>query len=289
MYPLGNQAFISYRGDHVDEARRLASALEENQYCKRATLIEPEELSVAGEALLPYEFIELMEFITDRMVKCQSFVYLDTEDYAQSYFTQAELLQWRRFREQPHVYAGTMEISGQGGLSDAIALRPMPRDEKKLWAKFSVGINRRMQGHLSPPFAGGRFAKTCFLVPCRNCGEHFLVSQKALREVIAGARRLQCPHCRAANFQVVEGERRGSFYRRPIRVQQPRKQPVRVLDSMEIMGLIISNDTQARIPVITTDNETLRSDLATLGRVYGAVAALAGIGLLVASLLRDDG
>lgn len=290
MYPLGKQAFISYRGDHAQRARLLAAALENNHYCKRAVFIEPEELSPTGEALLPYEFIELMEFITDRMVNCQSFVYLETDDYGQSYFTQAELIQWRRFRKEPVVYAGAMDTFGQGGLSAPIALASMPTDEKKLWAKFSVGINRRMQGHLSPAFAGGRYAKTCFLVPCRSCGEHFLISQKAMREVIAGARQLRCPHkhCRAANFQVAEGQRRGTFYRTPIRIQQPRERPMRVMDSMEIMGLIISNDEQLRFPVVTADRETLRSDLRKLGLVYGGMAALAGVGLLLASLASDD-
>jgi hypothetical protein len=287
-YPLGKQAFVSYRGDYVDEARLLAAALQENEYCKRAVLVEPEELAVAGETLLPYEFIELMEFITDRLASCQSFVYLATNDYAESYFTQAEVLQWRRFQNEPRVYAGTMDKSGKGGLSDPIALEPMPKDEKKLWAKFSVGINRGMQGHLSPVFAGGRFSKNCFLVPCRSCGEHFLISQKAMREVIGGARRLQCPHCYATNFQVSEGERRGNFYRKPIRVRQAKERPPRVLDSREIMGLIISNDDQSRFPLVTADGERLRSDMAKIGLVYGGMAALAGIGLLFASLGSDD-
>jgi hypothetical protein len=97
-------AFISYRGDDYELAGESAEYLKRTGYFEDYRIFPPNSLCEQGEILLPYEFYELPGWVRDVLAICTHFYYLDTGSYFNSYFTQAELLQWQVYREDPIFY-----------------------------------------------------------------------------------------------------------------------------------------------------------------------------------------
>lgn len=295
MAKLGNRVFFSYRGYYYSQAKAAAQRLLDNRYCDEVVLYPPNSLSSAGELLLPYEYVELMEFILDRMSRSDAFVFLDSidnegnHDYTNSYFTQAELLQWQRFKDNPVVYpvdGGAQGLPGRG-----VQLDPLTKNQKKLWAKLSVGIARSYQHHMNPPFATGKYAKNCFMIPCQRltCGEHFLASQKAVYSTLKGQFQIVCPHCGNGQFYFREEAQKGNFYRKPVILEQPNKGDIRILQSEEIISLILDNKLPDSFKTpITLPGEKLSSDLAKIGKVYAGLGVLAAGAIGLAALLSRD-
>jgi hypothetical protein len=273
-------AFISYRGDYHKLAESAAQSLRAAGYCDDYLLVPPGEICEAGELLLPYDYIELMEHILEGMFRqCNLFFYLNTEDYWQSYFTNAEVTQWRRRNDRPVAYSIGQDHTGRFVLSNAIHWLPMDTNERKLWASLSVGIAPSYQHHRNPGFQGGKFNRNCFLLPCRSCGEHFLASQKVIYSVLKGSFGLQCPHCGSQDFHFVERNYMGNFKRRPIVLSQSQKHPIRVLDNQEMLQMLVQNTPPDNIPVITFPDENLDSDMTKV--VKGVLTVAGGIALLL--------
>ena len=180
MTYIGHKVFLSYRGGDYKTAHDLAQDLLNQGNCKQIVLVPPEKISKSNEILLPFEFFELMEFITDNLYDCDAFIILDTEHYLGSYWTQMEVRQWRRFAKQPEAYIARPAGQHQASIREKIALDPLDNGDAKLRARVSVGTNRRMLQSSGIPAAWGKFAKNCFLVPCAYCGRHFLATQKAV-------------------------------------------------------------------------------------------------------------
>lgn len=273
MVHLGQQVFVSYRGDYYSFAEALSQWLVQNNYCANVILFPPNSLSARGEILLPYEYIELMEFILDRLARSDAFVFLNTDDYQDSYFTQAELLQWRRFRDDPIVYP--VGGSNTFQLGEGLRLETLTKNEKKLWAGISVGVARSYRSKFNPGFAAAKYAKNCFMIPCRKCGQHFVASQKAVYSTLKGQFQIFCPHCSNGQFHFKEGTERGTFYRKPIILEQPYKNRLRILESQEILSLLVNNELPDSIGLVTLDSEKLSSDLAKVGKAYLGLGALA--------------
>lgn len=273
-------AFISYRGAYYEMAASAAQHLQAAGYCDNYFLVPPGKICEPGELLLPYEYVELMEHILEGMFrKCNLFFYLNTPDYWQSYFTNAEVTQWRRHNDHPIAYAIGHDQLGRFVLSDAIRWDQMDSSERRMWANLSVGIAPSYQHHRNPGFQGGKFNRNCFLLPCRTCGEHFLASQKVIYSVLKGQIGLSCPHCGSQDFHFVERNHMGNFKRRPIILNQSNNHSIRVLHNQEMLQMLISNTPPDNIPVVTFQDENLDSDLTKVMKVMLKVAG--GIALLV--------
>lgn len=291
-YPLGQRAILSYRGAHYEAALRVKEWLEGHGACEQVVLFPPNSLCAPGELLLPYEYIELMEVILDHLARCQSFVFLDTPDYQDSYFTQAEMLQWRRFRPDPVAVPAGVDARGRPWTGEPRRWEPLSENEKKLWAKISVGINRKMQGPRTPASAWGRFAKNCFLTPCERCGEHLLVTQTAVYAALKGQFRVICPHCSYDRFVFVEGRHLGNYYRKPVslalQLDPARRAPLRVLRDDEILALLVQNETPRAIPMVGLEGENPWSDLKKILVTYGALTVAAAGAFGLAAWLGGD-
>ena len=281
-------AFISYRGAYYEHANAIRHWLIGNGYCKNVVLFPPNSLSIYGELLMPYEYIELMEFILDRLSRCDAFVFLNTPDYSNSYFTQAEILQWRRFRDNPMVFPIGQNVD-QYVIGQGIQLVPLTLSEKRLWANLSVNIARSYQGKFNPGFYGGKHNRNCYLMPCGICGEHFLIGKKATSLTLRGEYRIVCPHCNNSHFRILEGNQMGTFYRNPIIVEQEFIRPLRVLETSEVLDLLIKDDLPPRIPLVSLADEHFDNDLIKVGKFFlGGLAALAA-GALVINALGNEG
>lgn len=292
MSLLGKKVFISYRsygGKGYEDAQTLAHWLVNNGYCEQVVVFPPNSLSASGEQFLPYEYVELMEFILDELARCQAFVYIDTPGYSDSYFTQAEILQWRRFKDEPVVYPA--QVNGNHvQLGAGTTLETLSHNLKQAWASISVGTARSYRSHLNPGLATGKYAKSCFLVGCGKCGEHFLVTRKAVYAQIKGKFRVACPHCGNDQFPFKEEEQRGLYYRKPITLQQTFATKMRVLEMDEILHLLLQNTLPPKFKLVQMGNERLDSDLATLGKLYLGIGAVLGGLIGLAALLggKDD-
>src|SRR5262245_35762951 len=97
-YKIGQQIFISYRGSDYQLAVQAGVWLQQQRYCNKVMGYEPNSLTVQGEALRLYKYFELVEAISDHMVKCDGFVYIDTNTYLDSIFTSMEQMYWSYFR-----------------------------------------------------------------------------------------------------------------------------------------------------------------------------------------------
>jgi hypothetical protein len=273
---IGDIAFISYRGDHAEIARALAERLvdENDKQCNSVIFIPPGRICAPTEVLLPFEYFEVMEFILDAYYNCNAFIILEDKRYWSSYWTQMEVLQWRRFTKDQSMYIAR-PIGKSAQIVEKRKLPPIARETHRWLAHISLGTNRRMR-RLSPdaqPF--GRYARNCFLVPCDGCKRHFLVSQKKAYSSLAEKSSISCPYCNHVSA-LREAAEHGNFYRKPIMLLEP------VSDvtppSEEILNaLLVDNELPPGIAVVTLPDEKLKSDVRKVMEVYGWMA----LGLLV--------
>src|SRR3954454_13305148 len=120
MASHGKNAFMSYRGCDYTPARNFAHTLTESGTFDSITIVPPERICRDQEVLLPYEYFELMEFITDSMCNCDSLIIFDSGSYWQSYWTQMEIRQWRRFSPNLTAHVTTSDIHGVFQIRNAI-------------------------------------------------------------------------------------------------------------------------------------------------------------------------
>jgi hypothetical protein len=137
-----------------------------------------------------------------------------------------------------------------------------------------------------------KFAKNCFLFHCGNCGEHFLVSQKATYQAIKDCFHIICPHCSNGRFSLKELSKQGNFHRKPIILQQEFLSSLRILDAYEVLGLLQENKAPQVIPVVTFSGEHLDSDAVKKGKVYlvyfGICAVIGAISIISGMHPKDD-
>lgn len=296
MAKRGTRAFLSYRGDDYNTASALAQHLVDTGAFGSITLIPPEKLSRTNEVLLVFEYFELMEFIVDSMHASDAFLVLDMGSYWNSYWTQTEVLQWRRFARRAEVEVFGPDARGEAIIHHGAApLEPLSKRELQLWARISVGTNRAMvQGSRLPQF-WGKFARSCFLIPCPSCKRHFLATQKAVEASLEGEFAVPCSHCRTvASFEV--GAQRGTFYRKPIllrkpggRPRTPGEAPAAPLGALELTSLLVASEVPPEFGLVALPGEKLHSDAVKVLKMYGWMAAGLGAAVLLASLFEDDG
>jgi hypothetical protein len=232
------------------------------------------------------------------IAQSDTFVYLNTADYWDSYFTQMEVLQWRRFKKEPKFYPVEIDNSRRFSFEGQGQWETLTSNQKSLWAKISVGINRGMQGHHSIPLMCGKFGKNCYLLPCHLCGEHFLAAQDAVHAALASDHRLVCPHCHQNELRFEQLPYIGHFYRKPIILKRSTGRPgrpLRVLDAIEVLGLILNNDEPQRIPLAPYEGKKLRSDgekmgiglACACGAVVGGIILVGAVSALASWLSGD--
>lgn len=250
---IGSTVFLSHRGDEYNEARQISDWLQSTGYCHRAVGFPPESLSAGRELLMPFEFVELYDHIWSNLVNCNAFAYYSTSHYLASFWTQMEITGWRRFTDQPTVYA----ISKNGG-SYAIArhdLNPMPLNEKKLWANISVSHGRRFRGKWMPVAPTGRFGRNAYLCPCTVTGEYYLAKKSLVESLSKSDSVLPCPICtkrhgRTLGHSLTRIRGGGHFKRDPIRFKEDNPAIYRTLLADELLRLLIYNDPPSGIEVI---------------------------------------
>ena len=253
-HPLGEQVFISYRSQYYSTVEVMGQWLVDQGYCLRATCIPPDSLCERGEIISAYEYVELMGNTLDILARADGFVFLDTPDYLSSYFTQAEILQWRRFRDRP-VFHPCVISRGRAGqptflLRSPIALETLDKNAKKLWAGLSTSIAHRYRGKFQTPFVGGKFCKNYFVLPCLRCGEHFVAHKDTIQERVGTKYSIVCPHCGENRFHLWQKNKKGlfkkPFYRNALilesLVPERERRSLRVLDAFEILALMIENE-----------------------------------------------
>jgi hypothetical protein len=280
---LGKTVFISYRGRHYGLARRLAEFLRARGACDRIVLVPPFSLTADSEVLLPYEFFELMEPIIDEIARADAFVVLPY-DYFGSYFTQAELLQWRRFAKSPKVWGAEPSDDGRFQLTP-FELDSMPYDAKALWASISTRVNKRMNGRTVAIW--GRYARNCYLIPCRHCGEHILATKKVVEPLASSGGAFACPHC-GDPVRLGELPLRGNYYRKPIVLRDEERTPMRPLGDDELKHLLVSDDPPPpAIRLVTLPEESVPTESWTLLKVFGGILAVGAAAAIVAGALLD--
>ncbi|MEL7246849.1 MAG: hypothetical protein AAFO03_00465 [Bacteroidota bacterium] len=291
-YPLGKKVFISHRGDDYGTAVQLKSTLLHSNYCKRVVLFENESLCANWEQLLVIEYFQLMEGIIDRLTECTSFLFIESPNYVNGYFTQAEILQWRRFKKQPLVIPVFRDVNNNFQLRQPILLQPFSKRDKKLWAKISVNIHPVMKGRRQVFW--GKYARNCFIIGCCICGEYFLLTRKFMDILIGTGLQVKCPHCLNAGFDLYEDRTKRKYFKRHPIILRPKVQPrqLRHLTESEILHLLTGNNLPSRIRILKAPNEKLTKDSSRAMKGYlvsiGILAAiLAGLGL--ADWLQDDG
>jgi hypothetical protein len=263
-----------------EQARALAASLMRDGACRSVVLVPPNRICHARELLLPFEYFELMEFITDRMHNADAFVVLGCDDYWTSYWTRMEVLQWRRFTNRPRIWLAETAGAGTARLTGSADLESLPGFDKRLWAHAAILSNRRMQGPrtLNPT---GRYAKSCFLVPCATCRRHFLASQRYTYAQLRASRPLACPHGNCAGrVGVSERPSIGTFYRNPVVLTSALPPDMPAVDQDTLLDLLMRDDLPAGMDLRKEPDEWLPTDLTKIliGVGMTALAAIAIVG-----------
>lgn len=283
MNPYYNQSiFLSYRGGNIAEARIIKDWLLNQAGAAKVHFFEPNELCAPNEILMPYEYIELLDNILTPMFRSSMFMYLNHEGYWDSFFTQMEVLQWRRRHDAPIAYP--IAFDGSQILTYAPETwQVMDKNEKKLWASLSVGIGQFYKHHRNPGFSGGKFNRSTYLIPCPFCGSYFLISTKLADQVKNGTMLMSCPFCKR-NVSLAELPYLGKYHRRPIVLTGKPITP-RLLQAAELLDILFNNKTPASIPLVAIGNEVFLPDWqkATLGTLVGL-----GLVALVIGLFAQD-
>jgi hypothetical protein len=255
-YELGDQVFLSYRGHDVELAEGLASSLKKMKLCKNVRAYKPESLCIRDEILTTYDYVELMESIIETMKQSDTFVFLDTGDYLDSYFTQTELLHWRRIRKSPRGYRFLFDNEDKSFLKEEVIWDTLSENKSRAWASITIHVNPSYTIKATT-LKWGKYSRNCFIIPCGRCGENFLLSGSALRANLNSEYDVICPHCGNNRFQFeVKSDQKSNFKRKPIVLNQEIK-TLRILEPDEIFHLLLENELPTSIPLVALDNENL--------------------------------
>lgn len=281
MGQLGKKAFISYRGSSYAAASALREQILSQRLWDSVVLVEPQALSSADEILLPFEYFELMEFIYDQLYNCDGFVILDTGNFWESYWTNEEVRQYRRFSDTRACYVARLDGAGRPQLVERGVFEPLSDNAKRLLARISVGTNRRIQASSRGATFWGRYARSCFVIPCgepQSAGRAvrlFLASQKLVEAATRGEQTIRCPYC-GRPVQVAQGPQRGTFYRRPVLLKSHNRNLPHP-DADLLMALLVQDERPAGVELVHLPGETFDTDAMKVLKGYGWLAGAAGL------------
>jgi ssDNA-binding Zn-finger/Zn-ribbon topoisomerase 1 len=314
MY-FGDKVFISYRGKDYVKAQRLKQWLESNHYCQHAILYPPNTVATADELLRPYDFFELLAKIVEGgrgrflwggaisgrfgehedygLQQASAFIFLETDNYWESSFTQAEAMLWsdggRNTLYPAHVPdVGTPSIKQGIFLASSFDVSNFPL--VVMWADRKRNHNIRH----GPTYQTGRYAKSCFIFQCPNCKQYSLISKKAIRKSLEKKFCPACPHCGNSKFHFVRSKQWGHFYDNQIFIHhtfegKPLNPNPNLLIIEELVQLLETNDLPPSIGLIALPNEKFKSDFrAYTEGVLAYFGFLVVLGVAVSLSFRDD-
>jgi hypothetical protein len=245
MYKIGKRIFMSYRTADYKYLPSLGSFLESNQYCKEAVAFEPNLLCEPDEILPPRGLIELVVEIDDSICKADGFVFIASDDYFDSYFTQAEVMQWQRWKKNPVVYGAIRNESGDDAWDlNEVRLETLSEAMKNVLSGFAVNMHRGMRNPLIP-LMGGKYANDYFVVPCDGCGEHSVINRSSVHWSIERSKPIPCPHCQQNQFTFAKGQKkraRYQFAREPVVQYRFKGAHLRPMEPTELHHLFYRND-----------------------------------------------
>jgi hypothetical protein len=291
MY-LGDTVFMSYRTRQSDDAVKLGHWLVGNGWCQNVLYIEPGGLAESNEILLIYDIHELTADIVASMNKCDAAVAFNTKDSNdvwKSHWTRMEKRQWQRISNKLEIHEFTPSKGANGYTHTVNQLKSLSENERSILTKISVGTDR--QSVRDAPHAvnmWGKFAKSCFVVPCVNadCHKYFLATEKVIYKSIAGEFEVKCPHCQQVS-QFVEGSEKGRFHRKRIYyVGESDNQED--LDENLLSRLMYASEVPETFgKLVKYEDEIIISDFTKLGLVYGGIVLGLAAVLAISSKISD--
>lgn len=278
MGTLGRIAFFSHRsgnGQHQDDAEQMTNyelcckvkeTLQADGSIHDAIIVPPKSVLPEGALLTACDCIELMTYLYDALQQCDVFLKVDKDDWAGSYWTLLEQELWRYHAKTtiPLAYTVRLAPDEQGFWisQEAEELEPLTSNSRTLWARLKVYIKPE------PMTAGhfwGRYSRNCLIVGCRapTCRRSFLISQKAVENLIASERDVLCPFCRNTQFRFEV--RKGRWpWRVDISLADKKMQPVPPLPlGPDIMIGLLLDDAKRKpdgFPLFCCVNESFPTD-----------------------------
>lgn len=216
---IGKLAFLSYRGSVHSSVEPISNWLvHEVGLVEGVTFIKPEKLARDHEIMMPFECFEFMMAIWGVIEDCDTFVFLATEDYLQSVWTNLEVTGWLFFADAPVGYGISSDAEGQPTLTP-VEWEPMPKESKPMWSQVRNHLSPfAMLRHRQTVYRGGKFSTDHYLLPCRVCGEYSLLPKKLVQSQAKRRGTVRCAHqrCRAVHDVRQEGDYNRFRYRVPI-------------------------------------------------------------------------
>jgi len=196
---VGDDAFLSYRHTMIQHLNPAATWLWKSGRFSSVMYIKPddERLALKNEILMPFEYFELALAIWEKMEECDTFAYLDSEDYLKSVWTNLEIVGWQFVSDARTVVRVT--VGRHGGYSaDQMSLRPLAKAEKDLWGQIRRNLRPyalQNSSRVDTPYRGGKLARKRYLLPCSACREYTLINKRTTEKAAKAGDSVSCSHC----------------------------------------------------------------------------------------------
>lgn len=259
------KVFISHRSHDYSKAVDLKRFLLSNAICSEVVLWENETLCRNYEQLTVHEYFEALSKLKTSMLGCDHFLYINSPDYFNGYFTSAEITIWRWIKEDPVIQC--MDICEGGYCSRAISVGKMSSREKHKLSFSSFLMKPDPVHDMEHGFSKdswGKYAKDCFLVGCCSCGEYYLIGYNKMKEYIASNEAVLCPNCKRYHCRFVRHQYSDSYfnYRHPI-IMRPVPHTVHDLKPLSVDDILIllgAKHLPDRFKLVVSPKDKLMSD-----------------------------
>jgi hypothetical protein len=181
------------------KSRLLISDLLDRGFIYEGIIFPPESILPSNSMLMPFDYLDLMVNLYERLDRCDAFVRFNMEG-ADNYWTLLEQTMWRWLsNESPKEYR--IASTGNGySCSGPFDLDAMDYDEKHLLSRIKRFLRPDARPH-GPFMNFGRYARQSFLLNCPSCGNYFVISRKAAEQCAKKKVELTCPFCCKATFR----------------------------------------------------------------------------------------
>jgi hypothetical protein len=177
---LGNRAFLSYRQAAVSDVGPTKDWLVKTGRFDTVVSVKAsnERIALSNELLLPFEWLELGMGIWQIIEECDSFAFLNTEDYLESFWTSMEVIAWRFYRRNPIAYS----MGGSPGrfAMSEVSFNPMGKAGREWWLHVYDNLMpyaTLRRSRWASVDRGGRYFRKYYILPCTSCGEYSLLAK----------------------------------------------------------------------------------------------------------------
>jgi hypothetical protein len=207
---MGDDAFLSYRNQSIPHLKPAANWLWKSGRFSSIMFIKPddERLALKNEILMPFEYFELVLAIWEKMEECDTFAYLDSQDYLESVWTNMELAGWQFLSDARTVVRVTVGRRGDYS-ADEMSLSPMSQPDKDLWAHIRRNLRPyalQNSSHVDAPYRGSKLSRKRYLFPCSACREHSLIKKQTIEGAAKSKAVVNCPRCGVSYGIASEGK-----------------------------------------------------------------------------------